>query len=196
MRWGLRALRECEAALGWAPSTRPTAVGRSVRLAQTAMSTRSQRRLLRRLGLDTAELGIPVPWYARVLSADRGTRWVWVLQKNSSAPKRVRAVATNATQRTSLDDLNRASSNSTHYSWSRFELQGRRWWWLGRTASEVHALVRLPHGYEQPSAAIKVRVHSVYTDRHSAVRELTEATVTFPNDVWAVITYPIGEMLF
>lgn len=196
MRWISHALSGRKFAGSWVPYASPATVKHSVRLVKTAPSNRSKRRLVRQLGLDGAELGVTAPWYSHFLPKARGNSWIWVLHKNSSVPKRVRAVAANAEQRTSLNALNRTSANSAHFTWSRFELQGRKGGRHGQTPCEVHALVRTRQEYAQPNADIKVRVDSVFEDRDTADRALNEMTAKFPTNTWAVITYPVGEMLF
>lgn len=192
MRWIPRVRGRRKSVGSWALHADAASGQSPVKLKATSLSNRRKRRLARQLLLDPTELGVSAPWHSRFLPGARNTGWIWVLQKNSGVPKRVRAIAATAPQRASLAALGCGAEHNAHFSWRGFELQGRN----SRRLREVHALVSTRHAYVQPTPALQVRVVAVFARRNIANRELDKMMAKFPTDHWAVITYPVGEMLF
>ena len=124
---------------------------------------------------------------------DNPTSHVWVLQKNSSVPKRVLAVSSTSQQRHRLDDLTSQRPNHDMYVWHGFEVQGMP---RPQQLHEVHAVVSLREPVVKVTAASKVRVESVHLNQSDAERERDRQAKQFPTTTWAVVTYPVGELLF
>ena len=124
---------------------------------------------------------------------DQPLSFVWVLQKNSGVPKRVRAISCTSEQHQQLNDLTQQQPNCEHYSWKGFEVQGVL---RGQPLQEVHALVSLRESVVKVTTAHKVSVDSIYAERTAAERECLQRIGKFPDFNWAVVTYPVGRMLF
>lgn len=155
------------------------------------------RSALIRLGLTPSELGIVEPWLARFVPSRKPPQMIYILQKNSGLARRVRAVAASRAQSSMLDAENKTYSNSASYSWSIHQLLRNANRPVRRTAPEVvYAVVRLHRAQENPSAASRVRVQDVYDNHAAAERARELLRLRHPDTPWAVITYPVGEMLF
>lgn len=155
------------------------------------------RRRFRQMGLPVQASGSLGGVFGRT-SADSRTRpFIWVLQKNSSVPKRIRAVCVTTEQQRSLSKQSELLENRDLYCWRGFPLGGAK-----RRPNpqvpleEVHAVVELREATESVSIASKVRVTEVYVDRRAAEDACARLSRQHPQLAWAVITYPVGRMLF
>lgn len=156
-----------------------------------------RRSIMRQFGLSRADVGLREPWFNGRLPDRRAPIWISVLRKNSSVRRRVRAIAATSQQVAALDTLNKQNPNHEHYNWQMLPLLGRYDMPSRGTAPEfVHALVELHHPVENPTIACRVRVRSVHTKHEYAGQALARESATYPRGLWAVITYPVGEMLF
>lgn len=156
-----------------------------------------RRRIWRIMGMTPMDLGVRPRWFERGPLRPRAAARVWILQKNSGRRRRVKAVATTPEQLSALNVIHQKSANSGLFTWSGFDLDGRgRQQADDRPLAEVHALVMLHHAHSEPGATSAVRVVAVFVDIAKAQRALEERVSGARNQAWAVITYPVGEMLF
>lgn len=156
-----------------------------------------RRRIWHRLGMTPGDLGLRPRWFERGPLRPRPTPRVWILQKNSGRRRRIKAVAITPAQLSALMTIAQSSPNHELFSWSGFDLKGpEREQSQERSLSEVHALVLLHHEQPSPGIVSRARVQQVFTDRESAEEALRSERGNPIRHPWAVITYPVGEMLF
>lgn len=153
--------------------------------------------VMKQIALGKMHAGPPLLRLAGLLQNRRAAIEIWVLQKNSGTPKRVRAVATSDAEMSELDTCNREFENSSLYAWQGHKLLGRRGKLARGTAPRsVHALVRTARALHEPGIESQVSVDEVYSERSAAERAVAARRRLHPDCSWAVITYPVGMMLF
>jgi len=156
-----------------------------------------RRRLWRMMGIAPDVMGLRPRWFERGPLRPRPTPRVWILQKNSGRRRRIKAVAITPDQLSALMTIAQSSPNHELFSWSGFDLKGlERKHSQERSLSEVHALVLLHHEHPSPGTASRARVQQVFSDREAAEAALSSKRGDLTRHPWAVITYPVGEMLF
>mgnify|MGYP006292732453 CR=1 FL=1 len=161
------------------------------------LSPWERRRMMKPLALTSTSDGPRLARLARHLRNRRGAIVIWVLQKNSGVPKRVRAVAASDVEMLELDACNHEFENSALYVWHGHELLGRHGWPARGTApTSVHALVHTARVLHEPGIESQVCIDAVYAERSAAERAVAARRRSLPESSWAVITYPVGTMLF
>jgi len=156
-----------------------------------------QRAALQVLGRSRSEAGLAAHWLDRWAPAREPVTMIWFLQKNRSLARRVRAVAVSRAQSSELNARNSIHANAVSYSWHGHQLlNNRNRPMRGASPSVVHALVRLHRHVQQPGIETRVRVLETYASRSAAEKALETRTRAHSDRPLAVITYPVGEVLF
>lgn len=153
--------------------------------------------ILRETGLTRQEAGFPEPGPFERFFERKSAPMIWMLHKNSSVPRRIRAVAATDAQMSELDALNKLFKNSSAYAWSGYRLEDiPRARHKNVTLEEIHALAHTRRELQRPGIESRVRIEAVFTDRSNANRALERENRRRPDIPWVVITCPVGEMLF
>ncbi len=122
---------------------------------------------------------------------------IWFFQKNTRLGRRVRAVAISTAQSSALSARSRTAEYEDSFAWNGHQLLNDRNKPIrGAAPNVVHALVRTHRFVQRPSTETRVRVLETYASRAVAEKALAKRLQSDSDNLLAVITYPVGEMLF
>lgn len=195
VRMSLRELRGSRLR-GWSTRQQATQPQQYVPLTEVRGFWR-QRALLRDLGMSRRDAGFAAHGLDRWVPVREPATVIWFLQKNSSLARRVRAVAVSQAQSSALDAQSKTRENGDSFSWNGHQLLNNRNKSIrGAEPSVAHALVRTHRYVQHPGIETRVRVLDTYENLAAAQKALAERTRRDSHTPLAVITYPVGEMLF
>lgn len=188
LRWSFQWLRR--------PNPRHGASSQYLSIAPDATEL-ERKRFMHEMDLTREQVGLLKSRLSAFFKEDSDELMIWMLQKNSSLARRVRAVSATEEQMHQLNADSKRMPQHKDFAWSGHRLLGDN----GRPVRVpepefVHALVELHHRVDNPNAENRVKIVDVYVEREYAERAQQRQASRYPDVPWAVITYPVGQVLF
>lgn len=184
--------------IGWTSFGRPLPTGSASYVPLTEVrGFWRQRAILRELGISRREASFAAHWLDRWLPPRKPVTMIWFFQKNTRLGRRVRAVAISTAQSSALSAQSQTPEYEDSFAWNGHQLLNDRNKPIrGAAPNVVHALVRTHRFVQHPSIETRVRVLETYESRAAAEKALAKRLQSDSDSLLAVITYPVGEMLF